>query len=341
VDDFLASELFADAVRIASVPGNAARRGEQMLDALRRLVPFQAGWLGLLDAERGRLVGLSGRGPVEPLEDYFALPEAMAEVELLGLRRPGPPMRAGDLPVPVAEVRAWADFLWPAGFREGVATPLVTADGRLVGYLSLLTDAPAHPSPAAVEAIGRLATLVADVADPLRSIQGIARVVQDARAGTILTRSGATAPLPGLPGHPLLAPGSRVIAEAGRQLAAGAWHVSFLCPGEAGWHRITVLAAPQPVTHLLGLVTVSPPGEVHGLSRRELTILGLLLEGWPRRRVALALRIPAQAVTGALERVRVKLGAATTTGAIMRAMRTGLYVPGGLTGLRATRGAAG
>jgi hypothetical protein len=49
----------------------------------------------------------------------------------------------------------------------------------------------------------------------------------------VLTRGGDTLPLPGLPGlpdHRLLAPGSRILATAARELADTDSHVTFLAP---------------------------------------------------------------------------------------------------------------
>jgi hypothetical protein len=46
----------------------------------------------------------------------------------------------------------------------------------------------------------------------------------------VLTRGGDTLPLPGLPDHRLLAPGSRILATAARELADTDTHVTFLAP---------------------------------------------------------------------------------------------------------------
>jgi hypothetical protein len=69
-------------------------------------------------------------------------------VERLGLNGRRPPMLASEIPVPLSEVRAWADHLLPAGFRQGMAAPLFTSDGRHIGSLGLLCGDPSRPSPA-------------------------------------------------------------------------------------------------------------------------------------------------------------------------------------------------
>jgi hypothetical protein len=71
-----------------------------------------------------------------------------------------------------------------------------------------------------------------------------ARIVGDAQAAIVLTRAGNTLALPGLPGHPLLDPGSAVLSVASAHLAARHDFVTFLCPLPAddphGMRRITV-----------------------------------------------------------------------------------------------------
>jgi hypothetical protein len=43
--------------------------------------------------------------------------------------------------------------------------------------------------------------------------------------------------------------------------------------------------------HLVAAVVVAPPGDLRGLTHRELEILGLLVEGWTNARIATALVI--------------------------------------------------
>ncbi|MEV4639070.1 LuxR C-terminal-related transcriptional regulator [Actinoplanes sp. NPDC049548] len=63
------------------------------------------------------------------------------------------------------------------------------------------------------------------------------------------------------------------------------------------------------------------------LTRRELEVLGLLLEGWTNDQIAAALTIGKRTVVVHLEHVMRKLDAATRTMAAMRARRRGLFIP--------------
>lgn len=80
---------------------------------------------------------------------------------------------------------------------------------------------------------------------------------------------------------------------------------------------------------------MSAPGDMRGLNQRELEILGLLVEDWSDQRIsaAMALRLPVVAEN--VERILVKLGAATRALATLRAVRQGLYIPRSLGSARA------
>jgi hypothetical protein len=71
-----------------------------------------------------------------------------------------------------------------------------------------------HPTPAACNLVQLLAPTIAYAVDPLRSPAVLARLVQGMTAASVLTTSGATLPLPGLPAHPLLEANSAVLAAA-------------------------------------------------------------------------------------------------------------------------------
>jgi DNA-binding CsgD family transcriptional regulator len=278
-------------------------------------------------------VSLVSQGYDEAVRAYYDTPAVLEEFELLGLDRAHRPICIRDLPVPPGEVRGWAEYLQPAGFREGLAVGLFTPDGRYLGVLGLNTDTEVHPTEAARDLIGQLVPLIAYAVDPLRSIVAAARLIHEATAGIALTRAGNSLPLPGIPTHPLLSQGSPVLAVVAQQLASGPHYASFLCPystrEDLDSHvRVTVLAClPQPASCLAAVVMVSPPGNLCGLNPRELEILGLLVEGWPNQRIAAALGITARMVAAHVDQILVKLGARIRALAAVRALNRGLYVP--------------
>ncbi|WP_204015415.1 GAF domain-containing protein, partial [Virgisporangium aurantiacum] len=305
--------------QIVSMPGGIDQRAEALLEPLRQVVPFEGAWISLLDPDRLEQPPLVSYGYPAGLVRYMSGPAGVAEIELLGLNRNSGATRLADLSVPLDEVRSWAEYLAPAGFRGGLAAALFTPDGRYLGMLGLNTDTAEHPTEAARDLIGALATTIAQAIDPMRAIGAAVRIVRNAQAAVVLTRAGQTLPLDGMPRHRLLAPGSAVLAVAADHLADNVESATFVCPD--GGHRlarITVLScARQPARHLAGVLVVSPPGNLHGLTTSDLEILGLLVEDWPVPRIGATLDLPLPTAADRVEHILTKLTASSRTVAVL------------------------
>jgi DNA-binding NarL/FixJ family response regulator len=330
------AEMLRDVAGIAAETGTLAERAEALLAQVQRVVRFDAGWIALLPSEQYSHVPLARSGYDERVCGHLDSPSVLEDAELVGLSRSRRPIRGRDLPFPPSEVPGWAEYLEPAGFRDGVSTGLFTPEGRYLGVVALHTRVADQVSDAARDLLGLLTTSIASAVDPLRSLATITGMVRRAAAGIVLTPFGAVLPLPGLPDHRLLAPGSGVLAAATVQLAEGGPYASFLAalPSMDGADskethaRITVLAAPPDVRlFAAAVVLVSPAGDLHGLSHRELQVLGLLVTGASNERIAVALGITARTVELHVDQVRAKLAAPSRTAAAARALRLGLFVP--------------
>jgi DNA-binding CsgD family transcriptional regulator len=158
-------------------------------------------------------------------------------------------------------------------------------------------------------------------------------LVRGATAGAVLRRDGRTEPLPGLHGDRLLAVGSPVLTAACGRIDDGQVYSSFLWPlggshAPGGYARVTALAAPDDVPAVLGgLVLLSPMPDLHGLTPRELEVLGLVIDGYSNQQIARTLVVAPRTVAAHVEHLLVKLEAPTRTLAAVRAEREGLYVP--------------
>jgi DNA-binding CsgD family transcriptional regulator len=314
--------------RIASSPGSAEQRAAALLEALRPLVPFQAGCIYLVEPPHDAWTLVSVGYP-EAMGRFIRSPEHTAEIELIGYNRDRRPVRVRDLPVPPEQLRSWVEYLAPAGFREGLGVGLFTTDGRHLGLLGLNTDHPGHPTEAARDLVGMLAPVIAEAVDPLRSITEAARMVRGAVAGVVLVSGGEVLPLAGLPDHPALVKGSATLVAA-RHIARQVIHGSFLYrePDAKGYLRISVLASvPRAQHRWAAAVLVSPPGDLYGLTYREMQIVGLLIEGWSNTRIAGGLCIAERTVATHIEHILAKLGVASRTMAAARALRSGIYIP--------------
>jgi hypothetical protein len=153
----------------------------------------------------------------------------------------------------------------------------------------------------------------------------------------VLTRGGDVLPLPGLPDHRLLAPGSPILAVAADELAKGGPHASFLVPapdtGGVRLIRVTALDFARPeVDHLTAAVLLGPAGDPHGLTVLDLRVLGLLIDGLTDiPALGLALHVAARAVTESVGRSMAAFGTNDLTTVILRALRSGIGIPPGVT----------
>jgi hypothetical protein len=325
--------LYEKLADVGTMAEGLNQRAEEVLEALGRILPFDAGWLALRDPERRRHVPLATTGAAEPLRRYFESPGADAELEHLGLNSAQRPVLASELPVPLPEVCAWGEYLLPAGFRGGVAGALFASNGRHIGFLSLLAEDPTRLSLADRQIVAAVSGVIADDLDRTQEIARIARIVETAEAGVVLTRGGDALPLPGLPDNRLLVPDSPVLAAATKELSAGGPYTAFLAPvaGPDGERlvRVTALDCALPeLDHLSAAVLLSSPGDLRGLTPLDLRILGQLVAGTTQvSALAGALQVDPHTTTEALRRCQVALDAPGLTAAATRALRTGLRIP--------------
>ncbi|WP_116451655.1 helix-turn-helix transcriptional regulator [Blastococcus litoris] len=317
----------------ASSAGTTSERAQALLEVLRPLVPFDAAWIALADPLRSSFSSLASADLDDRVVDIFSGPQAAHDIETAGVDRDRPPVSLSDLPYPAEELPTWAECLIPAGIHECLSVALFAHGGRHVGFLTVLSESRQPPAPAARRRLGRLAPVLAHGIDPMRSVLSVTRLVRGATAGTVLRRDGRTEPLPGLDAGPLLAVGSPVLTAACGRITDGQVFSSFLWPlggshAPDGHARVTALAAPDDVPAVLrGVVVVSPAPDLHGLTPRELEVLGLVVDGCSNQEIARTLVVAPRTVAAHVEHLLVKLDAPTRTLAAVRAEREGLYVP--------------
>jgi DNA-binding CsgD family transcriptional regulator len=318
--------------RIATSAGPLPDRADALLGTLGRLVPSDGAWLALVDPSHRTFTTVASATLDDGVLQWLGGPVAAREIEAVGLNGVRPPMSPSDLPYPVEDLKTWAECLLPAGYHEGLGVGLFTG-GRHVGHVGLLRGGREPPSPAARRVLARLAPVLACAIDPMRALLVVARVVRGATGGVAIRADGTTDVLPGLADDPLLTTGSPVVLAARARIASGQVLASFLWPCGAGHPpdrhvRITVVAAAADVPPTVaGVVVVSPAGDLHDLTARELEVLGLLVEGCSNWEAAQALVVAQRTVAAHIEHILVKLSVATRTLAAVRAEREGLYVP--------------
>ncbi|MDH2443809.1 helix-turn-helix transcriptional regulator [Amnibacterium sp. CER49] len=321
----------AELAWLASTAGPLADRAHGMLLALGQLVPFDAAWIAGLDGNR--YVSLASTGLDDGIVDYLSGPRMAHDIALTGVNRHQPPLSVSDLTYPASELRTWSECLLPAGLGEALSVALFEPGGRHIGFLTVLSVDPEPPAAAARIALASVSELLAHGIDPLTSLTAASRLVGDAFAGVLLLDHERTEALPGLPGHELLAAHSAILDTVRARLLSQEMHLTFLWPhtahdGSTGHVRatyLTVTSAPFP--SLVGVVLLSPAGPLHGLTARELEVLGMMVDGFSNQQIARQLVVTARTVATHVEHILAKLGSPTRTHAAVHAQREGLYVP--------------
>jgi hypothetical protein len=312
--------------QIATVAGSVQQRADALLGCLRGLVPYAAAWMAVRDPETRAHHRVGSVGDTEPLARYFALPGSDDEVEALGLNRLQPPVPASALPVPLAETRAWGEYLLPAGFTDGVAMALFTDDGRHLGFLSLLTADRKDRTASYGGLLAELRPIFAGALDRLPSLATAAGLPGDAMAGVAFTRGGRTVRIPGLPTHPLLVDGSVTLAVARRHARAPGAASTFLSPWAGQLLRVGVIdCRDEAADHLRSLVLIRPADGASHLGLPDLRLLGALVEGWDVDRIGSAVGLPDPSTYA--QAVARRLGLPSTAALVQHAAREGLYLP--------------
>jgi DNA-binding CsgD family transcriptional regulator len=324
-------DLAVEINRVTVGTSDSTRQLAELWAPLRTVVPFEAAWIGVFDTSRHGYQTLTAVGHDAANRAYLESGGFNEQVEAFGLFRRNRPLCLRDVPVPPSETPSWAEHWWPAGYREGIGVPLVARDGRHLGIMTMYTDSPAHPSDAARDVIGTIAPMISAAIDPMNTIAGLAALVGDARAGGVVDRRGTVSRLPGMPLHPLLDQNSRIVPTALAKLTHCRTQTAFLCPDPRGgddYVRVTAIACPPQIpNYFVALIMISPPGDLRGLTRRELEVLGFIIDGQANQYVAHALFITERTVAAHMEHIRAKLDAPTRTVAAVRSLHLALYVP--------------
>ena len=322
----------AQVLEVAASAAPLLERARVLVETLDRWLPVEAIWLTLCDPQLHAYAAVGSSGLERAVRDYLDKPSASGEIRLGDLVLDRPPICVTELPVPVDELPTWADCHIPAGFREGLGLPLFEPGGTYLGMLSLLFSSSDLTSLAIRDHISRLEPLIARAVSPMRSVVASTRLVRGATSGAVLMRDGTTCPLPGLPDHELVARDSFIVHLARHALLAGQVYRSFLWPmedasGTHGHTRVTVLAATDVPSFVLGTVLLTATVDCRGLTPRELVVLGLLVDGRSNQEIARRLVIAPRTVATHVEHILHKLEVPTRTLAAVRAEREGCYVP--------------
>jgi DNA-binding CsgD family transcriptional regulator len=325
--DVLEKEL----AEIADSSSGLPQRATSFLASLRGRLPFDAAWMALADTQHPDYVTVADADLDHSVKEYLRGPGMAADIETTGSHRRQLPMSPSDLPYPRGELRTWSECLLPAGIHEALGVALFEPGGRHVGHLGLFYGDKAPPPPHIRTVLSDATSVIGRGMDPLQSLTSAARLVRGATSGAVLLADGTVDVVPGLAMDPLLRARATVLKEAHAHIDAGHTYTSFLWPTrhESSAHlRVTVIAAAATIpTMHRGVVVLSRPTDLRGLTSRELEVLGYVVDGCSNREISHRLLLAPRTVAAHVEHILAKLDAPSRTIAAVRACREGLYVP--------------
>ncbi|MEV1290455.1 helix-turn-helix transcriptional regulator [Micromonospora sp. NPDC049679] len=296
----------------------------EILDQLRTLIPIEGAMVSVVDPVTGRRKVVANVGYSASTETYLNSDEFHTEmIEPFSLPRRGSAVRLRDLPVDPLSLRCVAEHWLPAGLLEGALSALVTTDGRYVGFIDISTGDYAHPSDEATNVVGHLAPILANVVDPLQSARWLASTLAEDCVAVALQSDGDVIPLRGTLESGMLEPRSSLRPTVARLLSGNLGSAAFLWPtSDGGWYACRAFRCRD---YFVVLAPKAVGGD-HDLTKRELEILTLLIEGSSNAEIASKLWISTRTVRAHVEHILEKLAVPTRAAAVSRAMQDGLLL---------------
>jgi DNA-binding CsgD family transcriptional regulator len=306
-------------------------RAQAFLETVRELVGYDGAWLAQADPMTSTCEALVGVDLGCTTASCLSGVNMARDIEVTGANRVQPPLTPSDLAFPAEELPTWAECLLPAGYREALGVSLFASGGRQVGFLFLLSADKAPSTRDARRRLHRVTPILGSGLDSMRFLQGTLRLVRGARTGIVLRTDGRTQPIPGMNEHGVSVDAPLLLA-AHRVLAEGDVYRSFLWPvggphAPSGHVRVTIVGQTDDAPGVAGVLVISEPPHCHGLTPREMEVLGLVIDGLSNREIATALVVTPRTVAAHVEHILVKLDAPTRTLAAVRGERQGCYVP--------------
>lgn len=249
--------------------------------------------------------------------------------------------RRNRWPLTLTEVRRrtppLARVLELARFGEGMTACLYTADGRYTGVVNVNVERDEPFDAGLVAAVALAVPALAEIADATGSLQEAAALLPAGMPAVVLRPDGSPVALPHRASSPLLMPGGAALAAALRRAPEGPGTDAFLVaepdgaltrvlvvrPSDARWCAHGVGAGAGATGAGQTLLVAAEPATVP-LSRRELEVVTLLVDGATNPEIAERLVVSRHTVATHLAHILDRLGVATRGAAAARAVRDGL-----------------
>ncbi|MFC5996554.1 response regulator transcription factor [Pseudonocardia hispaniensis] len=290
---------------------------ERVMDLFGAVAQASAAILTRWDEECGRARVVAVRGYSDEIVEHLVSEEfAERDEGYRCLRRDsGRPLRCWwDLDFDYARSKTARELLIPQGFRGGVSLRLLSRTGTYLGDFHLSTEARQFPSPEAMQVLHRSRMIIAALHERT-ALPGGDDVLPGAEHVVLIRPDGSVRPLTGAAAQV----GYGELIERVRPQVGGADGGFRWMDRGGNWHHVLLRAVRG------GTLVAACPAELpHGLSPRELQVLGQLGLGLSNAQIARRMRLSERTVAHYVERILRKLQVASRTEAASVAEREGL-----------------
>jgi GAF domain-containing protein len=175
---------------IASSATDPNQRAHDILEALGAVIPVIASNISLANGNVGGHRSLACHDYERHVEARLNSNSFSSEVRALGLYDHRRPIRMRDIPEGPKSIDSVREFLYSAGYEEGMTTPLFSSENRYVGLLNLSTDDADHPTDEARHLLEILAPSIANAVDPVADIELLMRPLSDQASAALIGADG-------------------------------------------------------------------------------------------------------------------------------------------------------
>lgn len=300
-------DAMLDIAAISASSLSAAARLDDIEERLNVELPFVAINQSIL-TESCELEVQRSRGYSERMLGHIRSASFRSDLDTFSLAGGGRSLRMSDLPEAMRTSPTVQDFILPEGFRDGVTTPLVGRDGRLVGFQHLSFEEQGHLGDEVRDFLDRISRIVAQLVDPVghpskAGPRGWA--LMDDQGG--LVRSAGQ-----------LAEGLTSLDIASRAIrVADADQSSWLVEVEGQFHHVGLCLTPHGI-RIADMGPANPP-----LTERELQVAALLPQGLHNAQIADLLGITPRTANAHVAAILAKLDVMTRAAAAARIVMSG------------------
>lgn len=316
--------------RISAIVADASsldERAEAVIDELANIVAYDAAQIATWDPQTATHLTVASRGYTQDMREALNGPRYRTDRVWGVLEQTPEPVFWKDCPFDRRESEFYVEAVEAHGFREGATMLLRDINGGYLGMLLVNLESAAAPEAAAQELLGIVGAGMTPLVDRLAPARQFVAMHSSQQSTAALDRTRGWLPLTpqGLPPEALLDRLSEVLSRTDR-------------PTRFRWHDPTddrrgrrtrpdpLIVELFPFTHSTCRAVVSWRREPlpHGLTKRELDVLAILVTGASNAAIAQALSTSTRTVTTHVEHILAKLSVSTRTAAALVAEREGL-----------------